>query len=202
MTDRPAAAISRDFVAALKAQAKRVGEETPSVRGSDWRLAVVTGVNSDGTVAADGIPAIRCMETYTLPAAGDVIIIEQNSSGNWLAWGRTAQNSQAWTNLTLASGYQNPGHGWTASYLREGRRIYLRGRIGPTSGTIPDGDTILTLPAAIRPGVSVGWAVVRDATVVPATLRLDIVSSTGVVRIYQSSNLPSWIALDGITYTI
>lgn len=199
--DRPAPAVTRDLKAALRRQAQRVGEETPAVRGSDWRLAVVTEDNADGTVAADGIPSIRCMETYVLPTVGDVIVIDQNSAGNWLAWGRTATASQGWTNLTLAAGYSNPGHGWTASYLREGRRIWMRGRIGPASGGIADGDTLLTVPAAIRPGVAVGWAVARDASVVPATCRLEI-TAAGALRTFQSSNLPSWVALDGISYTI
>lgn len=201
--NRPAPAINRDLTAALRRQAQRVGEETPSVRGSDWRLAVVTTVNTDGTVAADGIPSIRCMETYILPTVGDVIVIDQNSSGNWLAWGRTATVKQDWTTLTLAAGFQNPGHGYTAGYLREGRRVWLRGRIGPTSGTIADGDTLLTLPAAIRPSgnPSVAWAVTRDASVVPAVCRLEI-STSGAIRTFQSSNLPTWVALDGISYTI
>lgn len=201
MTDRPALAVNRDLTAALKRQAQRVGEEAPSVRGSDWRLAVVTAVNGDGTVAADGIPSIRCMESYVLPAEDDVIVIDQNSSGNWLAWGRTATVTQDWTTLTLASGYTNPGHGWTASYLREGRRVWLRGRLGPTSGTIADGATLLTLPTALHPGVSVAWAVTRDASVAPAVCRLEI-GAAGVVRTFQSTNLPTWVALDGISYTI
>ena len=75
--NRPAPAVTRDLKAALRRTAQRVGEETPSVRGSDWRLAVVTAVNGDGTVAADGIPSIRCMETYVLPAEDDVIVIDQ-----------------------------------------------------------------------------------------------------------------------------
>jgi hypothetical protein len=103
--------------------------------------------------------------------------------------------------LTLAAGYGNPGHGWTASYLREGRRIWLRGRISPNAGTIADGATLLTLPPAIQPGVAVAWAVARDASVMPAVCRLEIMN-TGVVRTFQSSNLPSWVALDGISYTI
>jgi hypothetical protein len=191
----------RDLAWALKQQAKRTGEQAPSVRGSDWRLATVTAVGTDGTVAADGIPGVRCMETYALPAIGDVIVIDQNSSGNWIAWGRTAAYNQAWTNLTLASGYQYPGHGYTPSYLREGRRIWLRGRIGPTSGTIPDAATLLTLPPAIQPGVNISWAVTRDASVAPSTIRLEI-TNTGTARTYQTSNLPTWVSLDSITYTI
>ncbi|MBB5129832.1 hypothetical protein FHS32_006626 [Streptomyces albaduncus] len=171
------------------------------MRGSDWRLATVTAVNTDGTVDADGIEDIRCAETYGLPAVGDVVILDQNSMGNWLCRGRTTTAS-GWTNLTLAAGMTNPGHGWTASYLREGRRIWLRGRIGPTSGTIADGTTLLTLPEAIRPSAAAAWAVARDSTTVPATIRVEITSGTGAVRTYQSSNLPSWVALDGITYTI
>lgn len=191
----------RDLTDALKRQAVRAGAQAPAVRGSDWRLATVTAVGTNGTVDADGIPGIRCMEAYRLPAVGDVIVIDQSSSGNWLAWGRTAAYNQDWTNLTLATGYQNPGHGYTASYLREGRRIWLRGRIGPTSGTIADGATLLTLPAAIQIGVNASWAVTRDATVVPSTIRLEI-TNTGVVKTFQASNLPSWVSLDGISYTI
>lgn len=203
MSDRPAPAVTRDLKAALRRQAQRVGEETPSVRGSDWRLATVTAVNGDGTLAAEGIPSIRYMDTYVLPTVGDVIVIDQNSAGNWLVRGRPATTSQTWTTLTLASGYTNPGHGYTASYLREGRRIWLRGRVGPTSGTIADGATILTLPGAILPASSpsVAWAVTRDASVAPAVCRLEI-TPAGVIRTFQSSNLPSWVALDGISYTI
>ncbi len=202
-TLRPAPAVTRELKEALKRQAQRIGEETPAVRGSDWRLAVVTAVNSDGTVAADGIPSIRCMDTYILPAVDDVIVIDQNSAGNWLAWGRTATTKQDWTNLTLAAGYQNPGHGYTASYLRDGRRIWLRGRIGPTAGTIANADTLLTLPSAIRPagGPSVSWACTRDASVFPATIRIEI-TDAGIVRTFQTTDLPTWISLDGISYTI
>ncbi|MFI6032944.1 hypothetical protein ACIBBD_01940 [Streptomyces sp. NPDC051315] len=78
----------RDLAWALKQQAKRTGERTRSVRGSDWQMATVTVVNADGTVDTADIPAIRCMETYLQPTAGDLIYITQESSGNWLAWGR------------------------------------------------------------------------------------------------------------------
>jgi hypothetical protein len=194
-------ASTRDLKWAIQQAAKRTGEQAPSVRGSDWRLATVTAENGDGTIDADGIPTIRCMESYTQPAVGDVIVITQSSSGNWLAWGRTTTADPDWLNLTLASGFQNPGHGYNAAYLREGRRIWLRGRIGPTSGTIADGATILTLPAAIQPAQAMAWAVTRDASVAPAVCRLEIVVP-GVIRTFQSTNLPTWVSLDGISYTI
>ncbi|MEH0417786.1 hypothetical protein [Streptomyces sp. B21-083] len=85
--ERPALAVRRDLTQALKQQIKRTGEQESTVRGGDWRLAVVTVVGTDGTVTADGIPCRR-MEFYPNPVVGDVIAITQSSSGNWLAWGR------------------------------------------------------------------------------------------------------------------
>lgn len=193
--------VHRDLSAAISRKVRRVGERAPSVRGSDWRLATVTAENGNGTVDADGIEEIRCMDTYSLPAVGDVIVITQSSSGNWLAWGRTTTVDPDWTPLALAAGYTNPGHGWTASYLREGRRIWMRGRIGPTSGTIADGATLATIPAAIRPGAAAAWGVARDAGVMPAVCRVEI-TAAGALRTFQSTNLPQWVGLDGITYTI
>ncbi|MFD5910209.1 hypothetical protein ACFWHL_15980 [Streptomyces massasporeus] len=198
---KPAPSMHRDLASALKQQAKRTGERSASVRGADWRLATVTAENGNGTVDADGIDDIRCMEGYSLPAVDDVIVITQSSSGNWLALGRTTAVAPDWTPLTLAGGYTNPGHGYTASYLREGRRIWMRGRISPTSGTIADGDTLATIPAAIRPGVAVAWGVARDAGAMPAVCRLEI-TAAGALRTFQSTNLPQWVGLDGITYTI
>jgi hypothetical protein len=198
---KPGPSINRDLSAAISRKAQRVGERAPSVRGSDWRLAVVSAENSNGTVDADGIEDIRCMESYSLPTVGDVIVITQSSSGNWLALGRTTSVDPDWTPLTLASGYTNPGHGYTASYLRDGRRIWMRGRIGPTSGTIADGATLATIPTAIRPGVAVAWAVARDAGTMPAVCRLEI-TAAGALRTFQSTNLPTWVSLDGISYTI
>ncbi|WP_432053758.1 hypothetical protein [Streptomyces sp. bgisy022] len=198
---RSSHATTRDMAAALKRQAVRAGTSTPAVRGSDWAGAVVTVVHTDGTVDAGDLERVRCMDTYSQPAVGDLIYVTRSSSGNWLAWGRPATAGQTWTVLPVAAGFQNPGHGWTASYLREGARVWLRGRIGATTGTIADGATIATLPAGIRPGVAVSWAVTRDASATPATIRLEI-TAAGVLRTFQSTALPAWVGLDGITYTI
>lgn len=80
----------QDLAWALKQQAKRAGEQSPTVRGSDWQMVTVTAVNGDGTIAADGIPAVRCLEGYAQPADGDIVLITRSSSGNWAAWGRLA----------------------------------------------------------------------------------------------------------------
>ena len=92
--DRPALAVHRDLAWALKQQAKRTGERESAVRGSDWRLATVSAVGTDGTVTADGI-VCRRLETYPNPVVADVIAISQSSAGNWLAWGRMASDSDA-----------------------------------------------------------------------------------------------------------
>lgn len=94
----------RDLVGALKSQTVRTGASTPSVRGADWRLATVTAVGT-GTVTADGIVA-RCMEWYSAPAVGDVVRLDQSSSGNWVAMGRlAATGGTGWTTPTLGTGY-------------------------------------------------------------------------------------------------
>lgn len=87
---KSAHASTRDLAWALRQSAKRTGEQAPSVRGGDWRLATVTAVNGDGTVDVDGIDDVRRMASYTAPAVGQVIRIDQNSSGNWLAMGPLA----------------------------------------------------------------------------------------------------------------
>ncbi|MFJ6073715.1 hypothetical protein ACIQFU_23210 [Streptomyces sp. NPDC093065] len=194
---------TRDLADGLRRQAAKTGATTPSVRGADWRLATVTVVGADGTVTADGI-TVRRLDSYTSPAVGDVIVIEQSSSGNWISPGRTTTAPGGWTALTLASGYIHPGHGYAAGWLRDGNRIWLRGRISRTGGaTLPNGTTIATIPAGIRPagGVDVGWAVARDGGTYPATVRVDI-TTAGVLRTYEATSLPTWISLDGISYTI
>ena len=82
--------LNRSLTAALQKSAKKAGEQAPSVRGADWRLATVTAVNAGGTVDADGIPGIRRLKSYTTPAVADVIVISQSSNGNWIAIGPLA----------------------------------------------------------------------------------------------------------------
>ncbi|MEU1497244.1 hypothetical protein [Streptomyces sp. NPDC005732] len=91
MTSKTGHGIRADLVTALQRQAQRAGEQAPSVRGSDWRLATVTAVGT-GTVVADGI-TVRCMESYLQPTVGDVIVIDQNSAGNLITRGRLATGS-------------------------------------------------------------------------------------------------------------
>lgn len=82
--------INRDLGAALRRAAQRTGEQAPSVRGADWRLATVTDVLTGGMVQVDGDMEVRRLASYTTPADGDVIVISQSSSGNWIALGPLA----------------------------------------------------------------------------------------------------------------
>lgn len=84
--------VTRDLKAALQQQARRTGEQSATVRGSDWRQATVTAVGATGTVTADGL-TVRCMESYLQPSVGDVIVVDQNSAGNLITRGRLASGS-------------------------------------------------------------------------------------------------------------
>ncbi|MFE9382392.1 hypothetical protein ACFYMO_04010 [Streptomyces sp. NPDC007025] len=190
----------QQLAAAIRGAAVEAGQTAPVVRGADWRLATVTTVNSDGTVDCDEIRARR-LPSYPAPQTGDVIVVTRSSSGNWAALGRLESSGAGWTSLTLASGYVWPGHGYSPAYLVQGRQVTFRGRVGPSSGTIANGSTIATIPTAIRPpaGVEAGFGVARDSTINPAVVRAEITDS-GILRIYETTSQPSWIALDGITY--
>ncbi|WP_432147965.1 hypothetical protein [Streptomyces sp. bgisy029] len=112
---RTAHRAARDLVGALRRQAARVGAETPSVRGADWRIAVVATVNAGANtvVTEDGVE-VRRWESYTAPAVGDIIGITQSGGGSWGTWGRWAtgpgilatQTGTAllsWTNQSFAT---------------------------------------------------------------------------------------------------
>lgn len=195
--------MSDDFEDAILGEAARKAANDPSVRRADTRYDVVTAVNADGTVSCGEIRARR-YHRYIAPAVGDAIILVQSGNRNWTAWGLLAgQDAGGWTPLTLTAGYINPSHGYTAAWLREGKRIWLRGRIGRTGeAAIPNATTMATLPAAIRPedDVELGWISPRNQIASgPSTTRVEIAPG-GILRLYEGSTLPTWIALDGVTY--
>ncbi|MFW3473668.1 H-type lectin domain-containing protein [Streptomyces microflavus] len=87
---RSAHRAARDLVGALRRQAARVGSETPSVRGADWRIAVVATVNGNDTVTTEDGIDVRRWDSYLAPAVGDIIAITQSGGGSWGTWGRWA----------------------------------------------------------------------------------------------------------------
>jgi len=196
------------FADAVLSESSRQAKTDPAVRRADISFVTVTAVNGDGTVSVGAIKARRLEQAYSLPAVGDRIAIVQAGSGNWYSLGRLApaSDTNTWVPLVLGAGFTVLSHGYAPAYLREGKRITLRGRVGPTSGTIADGATIITLPADIRPagGVTVGWASPRNAPAgsnsQPNVCRVDIAAGTGVIRTFEAGNPPSWISLDGVSY--
>lgn len=112
------------FRDAIVDAAVRQAQNTPAVRGANWRVDTVTNVNSDGTVSVGDIRARR-LESYTQPRIGDKVMISQNASGNWLAIGRTA---------TAATVLGVPQYAYKATYTDR------------TSTTTQTADPELTLP--------------------------------------------------------
>jgi hypothetical protein len=173
----------RDLAYALRQQSKRVGERSPSVRGSDWRQATVTTVNGDGTVDADGIPGIRRMDGYVQPVIGDVIVITQAGDGNWLTWGRTVPTtSDGWVSPTLTAPWINyPGGGnyQPARYKRlPDRTVVLEGLIASNGVSVSGTSNALTLPAGYRPTATLVFATMSTG----GTARQLEIVETGVVR--------------------
>ncbi|MFF7331526.1 hypothetical protein [Streptomyces sp. NPDC008150] len=124
---------TRDLAAALQSHAERTGINSSAVRGADWRLATVSAVNTDGTVTADGIK-VRRLESYPFPFVGDVIVISQASSRNWVTPGRLS-GGDAFTDFTPAVGGA-PGTVWsvrTGWYFRIGPLVFACAYLGITS---------------------------------------------------------------------
>lgn len=153
---QPVPRINRDLVSGLKGLAKRAGEQSPSVRGADWRLATVTAVNSDGTVDADGIPSIRRTEFYRNALVGDVIVLTQASSGNLLALGRMLSVADPpWVsyNPTWTAATTNPVLGangtLTGRYSLIGKTCHVSIRlVTGSSTTYGSGNYLFSVPFA------------------------------------------------------
>jgi hypothetical protein len=195
----------RALAGALKQQAEQVGASTPSVRGADFRLAVVATVGTDGTVTTtDGITARRD-ETYQAPAATDTIVLESSGSGSWIARGRLASTTSPtgeWVTPALATGY-TPTTG-TPMY----RRVVIAGQIwiqwqggiqwGPTGAPPSTGQFLAAaLPAAYRPTIQRTVPIGAGGAIV----KLDAYTS-GVMQIINTTagGLTTWASLNGVQY--
>jgi len=148
-------ATSAQVAQAVAAAAVQAGQDTPTVRGADWQTATVTAVNADGTVSCGTAIRARRLESYQLPVVGDQIMLTRSGTGSWIAVGRTATTTPAWTPLSLASG-------WTANanYYTPACRVWPDGTAGlcglsSMSGTLTSGTTVATLPAVARPAAQV-----------------------------------------------
>jgi hypothetical protein len=211
VTTRSTHATTRDLAFALKQQARRTGESSPTVRGSDWRTATVTAVGTDGTVTADGLKWRR-MDTYQAPAVGDVIAVTQSSNGNLLAWGRTASGTEpvgAWTNIPLAAGFATPHTVFGVAQYRivtayGSPRVELRGTADATSAVTAQTSFSTALPTAARPSVTRTWVGRRNYSVDTKGVAVMEIQTSGVMSVFGSAS-PSqtdWFALDGCYYDL
>lgn len=212
----------RDLAWALRQQAKRTGERTPSVRGADWRLATVTTIGTDGTVTADGIPARR-MEGYQTPAVGDVVVLSQSSSGNWRAEGRLSTGADTgWVKPTLATGFGHDGNTngdvrYRAVLIAGTLFMQWRGGVNITyaSNAIQNsGDILATpLPAALRPPSTRSMTVACSAAGSSSlSLKVDgrpdgqlriIGTTTSTSDTYTNPIIrPGWVSLNGLQYPL
>lgn len=202
---------NRELVAALERKARRTGEQSSSVRRSDWHTATVTAVNADGTVTADGF-TYRGMETYQAPAVGDLIAVTQSGNGNLLAWGRTAGSSApngAWTSIPLASGFTTPHGAFGVAQYRlitaHGiPRVELRGAIDATTAVTTQTNFSTALPSAARPSVTRTWIGRRQYSAdTKGAIAMEIQTS-GIMSVFGSAspNTTIWFALDGCYYDL
>lgn len=204
-------ATTKDLAWAVAQRAKRAGEQAPTVRGSNWRLATVTAVGTDGTVTADGL-IYRRMETYQAPVIGDVIVVSQSSSGNLIAHGRMAGTTApagAWTAIPLASGFTSTHTVFGAAQYRiitayGSTRVELRGSIDATSSVTAQTNFSTALPTAARPTVQRTWLGRRNYSVDTKGVVPMEISTGGVMSVFGSAS-PSqtdWFALDGCHYDL
>jgi hypothetical protein len=215
-------ATQRDLVAAIQRKTIRTGSATPTVRGGDWRLATVTAVGA-GTVTADGIVA-RCMEWYSAPAIGDVVRIDQSSSGNWVAMGRLASEGGApWTTPTLGTGYTQGNI--TSSGNNNGpiryRRINVQGTwfmewdggANRANGAQVTNILSAALAATFRPAARASFVIARNSTSITGvanstsvvhSLKVDF-EMDGTVSLVSATAgdvETNWISLRGIRYPL
>lgn len=140
---------------AIAGEARRQGETSSTVRGSDWQTAVVTAVDvAAGTVDCGPIRARR-LESYGGAQVGDLIVITRSGTGNWVAWGRLRDSADTTTaGATAATGFDLVE--WSAR--RVGLHCYIRLAVTRTgaaiaataAGNISD-TQLATLPAGWRP---------------------------------------------------
>ncbi|MEU1071948.1 MULTISPECIES: hypothetical protein [unclassified Streptomyces] len=152
-------AVHSSLADAITQQAVQAGASAPAVRGSNWRLAVVQSVGSDGTITTtDGVVARR-QESYGNPAVNDLIVIDVSGAGNWLARGRLAASTGQWTSFSLAASWSANASYYTPAYRLHGDGTASLCGLAQLSGSLADGATVATLPTEARPAKQVRCAV-------------------------------------------
>jgi hypothetical protein len=196
-------ASTRNLAGALKRQVQQVGQETPSVRGGDFRQGVVATIGTDGTVTTtDGI-VVRRMESYPMPVIGDLIRIDQSSAGGWTTPGRlVAPTGDGWRALTMIGtwvangGLSDPT---PMARITPDGMLELSGMVKGTAVNASANANIATVPASMIPTWWIRGVAPTSVTLNYARIGIDPVAGTlqltnGSVALLAAS----WVQLDSI----
>lgn len=168
---------------AIGGVAAQVGANDPQVRGSDWQTALVTVVGTDGTVTAAGIIARRSRH-YADAAIGDLIVLTNSGSGNWVALCKLAPSdgSDAWLAPSLTAPWINyvGAGGYTGARYRRyaDGDVALEGVIFSNGTSVSGTTSVFTLPAGFRPPTIEVFTVLTTGNAV----RQMEVTAAGLVR--------------------
>ncbi|MFC8273739.1 hypothetical protein ACFUJR_14700 [Streptomyces sp. NPDC057271] len=194
-------ALSLQLADAVRQQAVAAGQESTTVRGSDWRMATVATVGTDGTVTTtDGIVARR-MDTYASPAVSDLIYITISSAGNWAAWGRAAPSTTAgtWQALSFAGSWSAWGSPYyTPAYRINGDRTVQMCGLARAPAATTGASTVGTLPTAARPASKVRF----PAQIAVGILGVIDINTDGTVVINDYTGNASWAPLDVVRFRL
>ncbi|MFF5703387.1 hypothetical protein ACFY7H_12900 [Streptomyces sp. NPDC012794] len=190
-----------DVADALQGQVQQASDQSPSIRGADWRLAVVDSIGTTGTVTTtDGIIARRAAD-YLSPTVGDTIVVTASGSGNWLALGKITPTTTAgtWQALTYNGSWAawGPPYGAPAYRINDDGTVSLSGLARAPASTTST-STIATLPAAARPPVLVRCTcMISTGNASPLEI-----TTGGLLQITDFNGTAVWAALEGISYRI
>lgn len=180
---------------ALAAMARNQAAADPNARGADWRTATVTALGNDGTVQC-GIIWARRLSTYISPAVGDLVVLTQSSSGNWLALGRTATTSSAageWQPIPLSGGWVPfSSTYYTPSYRLNGDGTASLSGLADAPSGISGPATLATLPEEAWPAHKVRV----PAQVSGSSVGVLDINADGRLQINDYSGDASWVTLD------
>jgi hypothetical protein len=193
--------VMADLADAMQMQVQQATDLNPSIRGADWRLAVVASIDTDGTVTTTDNIIARRMSTYLTPIVGDVIVITSSGNGNWITYGRTAPASTAgtWQTLPLAGSWTAYGLPFlTPSYRINGDGTVSLAGLARAPGSTTGTSTVGTLPVGARPSAQIrATSMVAIASVGALDIKAD-----GTVQIADYSGTATWAGLDNITFRI
>lgn len=138
---------------------------------------------------------MRALVTYH-PAVGEVIWV-MNLGGAWIALGPVTVTDLGWIAPTLQNSWVNLNTAAfnSAGYMREGKKVYLRGVVN--GGVITAGTVIFNVPAAYRPFRQ--QIMIGDAFD-PAGKWDCRVGTNGDIWIQTGGGAGNWLSFDNMMY--